>query len=690
MLETLLNNRYQIIRELGYGGFGTTYLAKDTQTDNSWCAIKKLNPAHADIQTAEKLFKREADTLFRLQEVYQIPKFIEYFVENNRNYLVEEYIEGTSLEELLTHRWNIENIIIFLWDILSILQLLHHKNIVHRDIKPSNLIQRKKDNKFTIIDFGAVKEIDPKQSERGTCIYHQGYAPMEQMRGMPRLNSDIYALGMTAIQLLTKDPPRELIRDDRDRVISPQTRIAPVWLVDILNKMVRTDFRERYQSVEEVLKDLGQRNNRNDRDRSLPEDNPNLGETKQINYQLETTSNKVVPPSKSGKKLLYLALIFIPLLLIIGSEAIAPWIRPWYYLREANSLLDNNQPQDSLGKFQQAIDLQRDSAAAWKGRGDALFTLGRYSGALTAYNKAIALEPDNTKALNNKGKILYQQGEFTKAIEAHQQAIEANPNNADAWSSKGLAHLSLQQHQQALASFARAQEIAPDNPTIWIQKGIALKALQRPQEANMFYQEALAVYDEVTRKNHKNPALWSDRGFVLLQLNRPQDAFASYDRALRLNENFYEALIGKANAYNLVKDYQQALSMFDRASEIRPKDDRVWYNRGNLLLQALNNPSEALTSFKQATALNSGFYPAWLGQGLSLNALEQYEDAKVALNKAKELNPQDPFVWLNLGLVLEELGELETAYNAYKTAAIELNFPPANEHLEQIKTRLDF
>ncbi len=82
--------------------------------------------------------------MLRLQEVHQVPKFIEYFVENNCNYLVEEYIEGSSLEDLLTHQWNIENIIIFLWDILSILQLLHHKNIVHRDIKPSNLIQRKK------------------------------------------------------------------------------------------------------------------------------------------------------------------------------------------------------------------------------------------------------------------------------------------------------------------------------------------------------------------------------------------------------------------------------------------------------------------------------------------------------------------------------------------------------------------
>ncbi|NJL52926.1 MAG: serine/threonine protein kinase [Hydrococcus sp. SU_1_0] len=261
MLQTVLNNRYQIIKELGYGGFGTTYLAKDAHLDNSWCAIKKLNPNHADIKTAQKLFKREADTLLRLQEIHQVPKFIDYFEENDCFYIVEEYIEGASLENLLSHRWNLENVIIFLWDILSILQLLHDKNIIHRDIKPSNLIQRKKDHKFTIIDFGAVKKLDLNQQEKGTCIYHQGYTPVEQMQGMPRLNSDIYALGMTAIQLLTKEPVREFRRDKNDHILDPQARLAPLWLVDILNKMVRTDFYERYQTVEEVLKDLGQRNN---------------------------------------------------------------------------------------------------------------------------------------------------------------------------------------------------------------------------------------------------------------------------------------------------------------------------------------------------------------------------------------------------------------------------------------------
>ena len=663
-IGSLLNNRYQIIEELGFGGFGTTYLAKDTQTEDSWCAIKQLNPQRADIETAKKLFKREADTLLRLQQVPQVPKFIEYFEDNSSYYIVEEYIEGISLEDLLTEPWNINNIIIFLWEILSILQLLHDKNIIHRDIKPSNLIQRQKDRKFTIIDFGAVKKIDPDGAEIGTRIYHQGYAPIEQMEGLPKLNSDIYALGMTAIQLLTKEPPREFIRDDRDRVIAPETRIAPVWLIDILNKMVKTDFQERYQSVEEVLKDLGQRNDREETEPLVPEIAASLSETKQMNNENTVAAPNLTPSSsRFNYKLLYLPLILFSLLLV-GSELIQPWIRPWYLLRQANSLLDNNQPQNSLVKFQQATELKPNSAAAWKGKGDALFIMNRYLRALTAYEKAISLKPDYPKALNNKGKILYRLGELDQAIKAHQQSIVVDPNNADAWSSLGLVQMNLQEYQEALQSFDRAQTIAPDNPPIWLQKGIVLKALQMPDRAQMFYQEALAAYDEATSKEEGNPALWSDRGFVLLQLNQPQDAFVSYDRALAIDSNFYEALIGKANVYNLVRDRDRALALLNRASEIRPKDFQVWFNRGNLLLQAFNNPTEALSSFQQATKLNPNFYPAWLGKGFSHNALQQYEDAKLALNKAIELNAQDPYAWFSLGQALETLEEFPAAYNA--------------------------
>ena len=686
MLQTLLNDRYQIIKELGYGGFGTTYLAKDTLTQNSWCAVKKLNSEQADLQTAQNLFKREADTLLQLQEIHQVPKFIDYFEENNCSYIVEEYIEGFPLDSLLSQQWNIENIIIFLWEILSILQLLHSKNIVHRDIKPSNLIQRKKDNKFTIIDFGAVKEIDPQQDRMvGTCIYHQGYAPPEQIRGIPQLNSDIHALGMTAIELITKEPPREIIRDDGDRAILPESKLAPTWLIDILNKMVKSDFVERYQSVEEVLKDLGQRNNRNKSTKT----NPNLVDALQINNR-----DQIDKQPTYGKKISINKFICFPLiiasLLLISSEFVKPWIRPWHYLNQGNKLLDDNQPVDSLSKFQRAINLQRNSADAWQGRGDALFTLGRYSGALTAYKKAASITPENAKVLNNIGKILYKQGQFQQAISAHQKAINIDSENADAWSSRGLAQLSMQQFEPALKSFNNAQNIKPENPNIWIQKGIVLKALQRPQEANMFYQEALDVYDEMTSQDRNNPLLWVDKGFVLLQLNRPQDAFAAYDRALMLDENLYEALLGKANVLSIVGDSEQALATLDRAKEIRPKDYQVWYNRGNLLLQALNKPEAAAASFKQATQLKADFHPAWLGQGLALNTLQQYSDALLALDKAKDLNPQDPFVWMNRGIVLEALGELDLAVESYQTAAVELNFPPANERLIQLQQKMQY
>ena len=686
MIGTVLNNRYQIIKKLGSGGFGTTYLAQDLQQSNSLCAVKKLNPAHADIKTAQKLFEREADTLLRLQEVPQVPKFIDYFEEDNRSYIVEEYIAGSALDTLLSQQWNEQDIFRFLWDILSILQLLHEKNIVHRDLKPSNLIQRDKDNKFTIIDFGAVKELDPNQKVLATRLFNRGYTPMEQIDGRPQLNSDIYALGMTAIQLLTKQPPTEVIRDQLDHAISPQAKFTSPWLIDILNKMVRSNFQERYQSVDEVLKDLGQsRNDSKPQDHPLNDDSETLA-TNLVN-QTESTRKQTTLGNRYHNKLLYFLLILIPLVLVT-SELVRPWIRPWYYLSQGNKLLDNNQPQASIAKFQQAIALKRDYAAAWKGRGDALFNLRRYPGALAAYNKAISQDPNNVKVLNSKGKILSKQGKFPQAIDLHQQVIDLDRNNANAWSNIGLAYMNQQKFDQALKAFVEAQKIKPDDPTFWIQKGIVLKNLQRPQEANTFYQEALAVYEEMIANNNQNPATWSDKGFVLLQLNRPQEAYAAYDKALRINEKFYEALLGKANVLTISQQHEEALKILDRAIRYYPGDYQVWNNRGNLQLQVLNQPEPALKSFTKAAQLNSNFSPAWLGKGLALSNLQRYSESLVALNTAKDLNPQNPFVWMNLGIVYEALGETESAMEAYKLAAIELKFQPANQYLERLEQKL--
>ena len=663
MQNILLNNRYQLIKKLGRGGFGTTYLAQDIKSSNSLCAIKQLNPHHADITTAKKLFKREADILYCLKEIHQVPNFIEYFEEDNHSYIVEEYIQGQPLDKLLGKKWGSQKIIIFLWEILSILQLLHQKNIIHRDIKPSNLIQREQDSKIILIDFGAVKKLEYKQlqhqnnqfsnREYGTCIYHPGYAPPEQMEGRPLLNSDLHALGMTAIQLLTGKDPRDLIRDDNDNIIWSQEFSDSKYLTDILDKMVKTDFQLRYQSVEEVLRAI-------------------------------KDSEESIKPKPNPKW--YVPLVLV-IMVIVGSEFIYPWIRPWYYLYQGNHLLDTNQAEASLRKFQKVMDLQRDRAQAWKGRGDALFTLRRYSGAQEAYQKTIALQPNNLKALNNLGKVLSIQEKFQQALDAHQKVLEIDANNVEALSGQGLAYLRLQQYEKALESFDQAQKIKPDEPTVWLQKGIVLKTLERPEAAQKFYEEALHVYNEITAKTKDDPVLWTDRGFVLLQLNRPVDAFNSYEKALFLNENFYEALLGKATVLSTFKDNQKALLVLDRAAEIRPQDYQVWYNRGNLLEHVLKNHQEAFASFEKATQLKPDFYPAWLGKGLALTSLKLYQKALEAFDKAKDLNSQDPFVWVNRGLVLEEINKREEALKSYEQA-IKLKFTPATQYRDSLLQKL--
>ena len=150
-------------------------------------------------------------------------------------------------------------------DILNVLEFVHLHQVIHRDIKPSNLIRRQHDGKMILIDFGAVKEIrnqivnDSEQSEITVAIGTKGYMPNEQSAGKPRFNSDIYALGIVAIQALTGLRPSKLGEDPNTGEILWRDKIqVSDGLANIIDKMVRYDFRVRYQSVGEILVDLQQ------------------------------------------------------------------------------------------------------------------------------------------------------------------------------------------------------------------------------------------------------------------------------------------------------------------------------------------------------------------------------------------------------------------------------------------------
>ncbi|CCH68355.1 serine/threonine kinase [Richelia intracellularis HH01] len=269
MIGRLLDYRYKLIKVLGTGGFGETYIAQDTKRPgNPICVVKHLKPSQSNTKmftTAKRLFNIEAETLEKLGNYDQVPRLLAYFVENQEFYLVQEFIEGHSLSEELIpgNCWSETQVIYLLHEILVILEVVHNHDVIHRDIKPDNIIRQDSDGKLVLVDFGAVKQLhnshlSSRANPTGTvAIGTLGYMPTEQGQGKPRPNSDLYALGIIAIQALTGISPINLQEDPNTGEIVWQHLVSiNMEFSKFLTKMVYYHFKNRYQSASEALEGL--------------------------------------------------------------------------------------------------------------------------------------------------------------------------------------------------------------------------------------------------------------------------------------------------------------------------------------------------------------------------------------------------------------------------------------------------
>ncbi|HEY9596197.1 MAG TPA: serine/threonine-protein kinase, partial [Cyanophyceae cyanobacterium] len=267
-----LGGRYKVINQLGAGGFGQTFLAEDLHLPgHPQCVVKQLKPQVTDassLQTARRLFDIEAKVLYQLGNHDQIPRLLAHFEDNSEFYLAQELIEGEPLTQEFAggSPWSEARAIALLQDLLSVLAFVHQQQVIHRDIKPSNLIRRRQDGTIVLIDFGAVKEastqvVNPQSGDTKTIsIGTQGYTPKEQLGGNPRFSSDIYAVGMIAIQALTGIHPRRLKEDPQTGEIDWHESAPKISaeLRDIVDCMVRYDFRDRYPTAVEALEAISQ------------------------------------------------------------------------------------------------------------------------------------------------------------------------------------------------------------------------------------------------------------------------------------------------------------------------------------------------------------------------------------------------------------------------------------------------
>ncbi|NEZ66055.1 serine/threonine protein kinase [Leptolyngbyaceae cyanobacterium CCMR0082] len=268
---TPLGARYNVLRELGEGGFGRTYLSEDLHRFKELCVLKEFVPQIDDpglLAKAQELFEREAKVLYQLEHS-QIPKFRELMREGGQLFLVQDYVAGTTYRSLLKNRqdygghFSETEITQLLYQLLPVLDYIHGLDIIHRDISPENLILRTQDGLPVLIDFGSVKEIaatveqELSAAANKTRIGKAGYVPPEQFQsGSVDATSDLYGLAATLVVLATGKEPQELF--DIYEGVWNWERFVTLGepLNQVLKKMLAPSPVQRYASAAAVMQAL--------------------------------------------------------------------------------------------------------------------------------------------------------------------------------------------------------------------------------------------------------------------------------------------------------------------------------------------------------------------------------------------------------------------------------------------------
>jgi len=266
--KQLFRDRYLVLRMLGRGGFGVTFLAQDFQLPGRpFCVIKQLCPRVSEqkaLDTARRRFKQEAKTLAALGSHSQIPLLLDYFTIDEDFYLVQEYVRGMTLARLVRRQGcQTERVVKrILRELVALLGYIHARGVIHRDVKPQNVILCQ-DGRLVLIDFGAVKEHLMRLAENTTrattthFVGTVGFAPPEQFSLRPVYASDLYALGVTCLYLLTGKAPLDFQIDRRTGELQWRDRVevsAP--FAQVLTKLLKPSLQDRYSTAEEILRDL--------------------------------------------------------------------------------------------------------------------------------------------------------------------------------------------------------------------------------------------------------------------------------------------------------------------------------------------------------------------------------------------------------------------------------------------------
>jgi tetratricopeptide (TPR) repeat protein/tRNA A-37 threonylcarbamoyl transferase component Bud32 len=728
--KTLVDRRYEVVKTLGQGGFGRTYLVKDERSFEDFFVLKEFVPQATNedaVNKSRELFEREAKVLNQLEHP-QIPKFYGWFKEGERLFLVQEFVDGKTFDQILTERqeqnqaFNELEVIQLLKDVLPVLQYIHDNRIIHRDLSPDNIMLCHQTNKPILIDFGVVNQRTETLASGaiisgGTTVGKQLYSPLEQITaGICYPNSDLYALAVTVLNLLTGKSPIEL-RDNYDGSWRWRKHVKTSdSFGQMIDKMLSQTSKERYQTAQEVLDELNKFTNsvpvgnsqhspskQNDRDRvfssllilggvatiailgglffwqapnisglcdalnncSIDNDDPTADKDhKQAIKPIKLNPNHPPNPNEAqtyydkgladrGKQKYQAALSNF-------SQAIK--LNPGFakaYKDRGNVYLKLKNYQSAIADYDQAIKLNPSFAAAYNNRGNVYLKLKNYQAAITDYNQTIKLAPSFAGAYNNRGITYAELKNYQAAIADYDQAIILNPSDADTYRNRGDVYAELKNYQAAIANFSQADKLNsnPNDAKAYYAQGLA--------EEN--YQAAISNFSQAIKLDPLFPGAYNDRGIVYVKLKNYQAAIADFSQVIKLNPSFAGAYNNRGITYAKLKNHQAAIADFSQAIKLNPSFAKAYMNRGIAYADSKDYQA-AIADFSQVIKLNPSFAEAYIQRGIAYADSKDYQAAIADFSQVIKLNPYIAEAYIQRGIIYQKQQKFAQALSDYTKA----------------------
>jgi tetratricopeptide (TPR) repeat protein len=626
-IGSILQQRYQILEQLGSIGSVTTYLAVDLQVPGNLqlkCAVHcyRLTGESPDAHNWERA-ALSAQIIYELSHrVDQLPTVYGYFAEGDAFYLVREFVLGCPLvQELLTDRpWNASRVVMLLADLLEVLHDIDSCECIPDPISLGQIVRRTLDRKLILINFPIVTGF-PRESIMGDL------SPTQYNLKVVGEIAIAAAMGIAGTELPLTASHHQQWQEFAPKFQQPE-------LVTILNRLVATETAERYPSTAAAWQAVAA-----------------------VMSQLLTRHHTPVDTQAAISK-------HVQLLVDRGTG--------FYEIGDC---------RQAIAAYEKAIDLDDLCVDAYCGRGNARRFLGDYSGSWADFDLAVKLAPDNGIAYIGRAlATCFQQAQDPQAnIDFHQgKMLLAQPQNPIAFVMRGTAMAQLSDNAGAIADYTQAITLNPRLVLAYNNRGNLRQHLGD-------WDGAIADFTTVMEINPQSPIAHNNRAIVYASLGQYAEAIADYSHAIELQPNFASAYNNRGNAYGNLGDYPAASADYSMAIELQPTFAVAYSNRGNISRLEGDLPA-ALTDYDLAIGIDSELTIAYYNRGICQRQLGNHQLAIADYTQTLTLDPQYFYAYYHRANARKYLGDKRGAIADY-TQTIRFDPNYSNAYYNRAVTR---